>query len=184
MDNLHCTENYSCFNRADPRFAPSQWVTSLQSDAVSHWLGTKLESALFSNACPDFNSYLLVTFPSVLSFAFSPPWSFCQRNIEIDLVEHLKTSYPGPTFLRPVLKADDVQMVDIGYSVVSVDVCETSAIANMTGYVIMVRFVRPHSPPSLTVGQRKKVTAVTFFRCPIVSVLVVTLGRSDFVIQA
>ena len=32
--------------RADSRFVPSQWETSLQSNAVSHWLGTNLESAL------------------------------------------------------------------------------------------------------------------------------------------
>ena len=28
------------------RLAPSQWETSLQSNAISHWLGTSLESAL------------------------------------------------------------------------------------------------------------------------------------------
>ena len=28
------------------RFAPSQWKTPLQSDALSHWLGASLESAL------------------------------------------------------------------------------------------------------------------------------------------
>ena len=40
---LHCQwVNY----RADSRFAPSQWETSLQSNVVSHWLGTNLESAL------------------------------------------------------------------------------------------------------------------------------------------
>ena len=32
--------------RADSRFATSQWETSLQSNAVSHWLGTNQESAL------------------------------------------------------------------------------------------------------------------------------------------
>ena len=32
--------------RADSCFAPSQWETSLQSNAVSHWLGTNLESTL------------------------------------------------------------------------------------------------------------------------------------------
>ena len=32
--------------RAHSRFVPSQWETSLQSYAVSHWLGTNLESAL------------------------------------------------------------------------------------------------------------------------------------------
>ena len=31
---------------ADFRFAPSQWETSLQSNAVSHWLGANLHSAL------------------------------------------------------------------------------------------------------------------------------------------
>ena len=33
-------------DRADSRFAPGQWETSLQSNAVSHWLGTNLESDL------------------------------------------------------------------------------------------------------------------------------------------
>ena len=32
--------------RADSRFAPSQWGTSLQSNTVFHWLGANLESAL------------------------------------------------------------------------------------------------------------------------------------------
>ena len=36
----------SSISRADSRFAPSQWETSLQSNAVSHWLGANLESAL------------------------------------------------------------------------------------------------------------------------------------------
>ena len=41
----------TCWNNgiADSRFAPSQWETSLQSNAVSHWLGTNLESALNEN---------------------------------------------------------------------------------------------------------------------------------------
>ena len=33
-------------DRGDPRFAPSQWEMSLHSNAVSHWLGANLESAL------------------------------------------------------------------------------------------------------------------------------------------
>ena len=32
---------------ADSRLAPSQWETSLQSNAVSHWLGANLESTLY-----------------------------------------------------------------------------------------------------------------------------------------
>ena len=35
-------------NRADSRLAPSQWETSLQSNAIPHWLGTNLESALIN----------------------------------------------------------------------------------------------------------------------------------------
>ena len=42
-------ENHLC-HRADSRFAPSQWETSLQSKAVSHWLGVNLESTL--SYCP------------------------------------------------------------------------------------------------------------------------------------
>ena len=32
--------------KADSRFAPSQWETSLQCSIISHWLGANLESAL------------------------------------------------------------------------------------------------------------------------------------------
>ena len=35
--------------RADSSFLPNQWETSLQCNAVSHWLGKKLESALLHN---------------------------------------------------------------------------------------------------------------------------------------
>ena len=33
----------------DSRLAPSQWETSLQSNAVSHWVGANLESVLHGN---------------------------------------------------------------------------------------------------------------------------------------
>ena len=33
--------------RAESRLAPSQWEMSLQSNAISHWLGANLESALY-----------------------------------------------------------------------------------------------------------------------------------------
>ena len=36
------------YSRADPRFAPSQWETSLLCNDISHWLGASLESALSS----------------------------------------------------------------------------------------------------------------------------------------
>ena len=44
-DPLLCEPVMSRY-RADSRLAPSQWETSLQSNAVSHWLGANLESAL------------------------------------------------------------------------------------------------------------------------------------------
>ena len=40
-------------SRADSRFAPSQWETALLCNAVSHWLGTNLESALLITVSAD-----------------------------------------------------------------------------------------------------------------------------------
>ena len=52
------TDSISYFTRVDSRLAPSQWETSLRSNAkVSHWLGTNLYSALF--------------------FALSQQWQMC-----------------------------------------------------------------------------------------------------------
>ena len=48
-DSGNCDTHPFGYCRADSRFAPSQWETSLQSNAVSHWLGANLESALY---CP------------------------------------------------------------------------------------------------------------------------------------
>ena len=42
----NCPRNVWCRIRTDSRLAPSQWETSLQGNAVSHWLGANLESAL------------------------------------------------------------------------------------------------------------------------------------------
>ena len=42
----YMTEHNESRYLADSRFVPSQWETSLQNNAVSHWLGSNLESAL------------------------------------------------------------------------------------------------------------------------------------------
>ena len=44
----------NCDVRVDSRLAPSQWDMLLQSNTTSHWLGTKLESALWCHHanCP------------------------------------------------------------------------------------------------------------------------------------
>ena len=43
--------------RADSRFAPSQWEPSLHSNAVSHWLGANLESALQLHECHEYSTF-------------------------------------------------------------------------------------------------------------------------------
>ena len=43
---VYVPANFYSIYRADSWLAPSQWETSLQSNAVSHWLGANLESAL------------------------------------------------------------------------------------------------------------------------------------------
>ena len=47
--NSHHLQTTGWYLRVDSRLAPSQWETSLQSNAVSHWLGANLESALYLN---------------------------------------------------------------------------------------------------------------------------------------
>ena len=39
-------ETFCLISRADSRFAPSQWETTLLCNDVSHWLGASLESTL------------------------------------------------------------------------------------------------------------------------------------------
>ena len=46
------------WNRADSWFAPSQWEMLLQSNAVSHWLGANLESALWNLMGIDIQGFL------------------------------------------------------------------------------------------------------------------------------
>ena len=43
--SLWLCSSLALYNRTDSRFAPSQWEMSLQSNAVSYWLGADLESA-------------------------------------------------------------------------------------------------------------------------------------------
>ena len=48
-NHIHNIRCFYSFIRADSSLAPSQWQTSLQSNAVSHWLGANLESCLSLN---------------------------------------------------------------------------------------------------------------------------------------
>ena len=56
-----------CIHRTDSRLAPSKWEMPLQSNAISHWLGTNLESALILN---DKNIQLE---------SISAHWKICQQ---------------------------------------------------------------------------------------------------------
>ena len=46
MQHLHQWYPWDDITRADSRLSTSQWEMSLQSNAISHWLGANLESAL------------------------------------------------------------------------------------------------------------------------------------------
>ena len=61
-------EQDQAITRADSRFAPSQWETSLQTNAVSHWLGANLELALhYLSQC-----WLIVTWTQRNKFQWKP----------------------------------------------------------------------------------------------------------------
>ena len=45
----HARRSWPSISRAEFMFAPSQWEMSLQSNAVSHWLGANLGSSLISS---------------------------------------------------------------------------------------------------------------------------------------
>ena len=55
QNESHIVQAYMC--RADSRLVPSQWETSLQSNAVSHWLVANLESALMCHKCFDSHTW-------------------------------------------------------------------------------------------------------------------------------
>ena len=56
--------------RVDSRFAPSQWEKSLQSNAVSHWLGASLESAPPINIVMPFT----ISWPTSLRITMTSTW--------------------------------------------------------------------------------------------------------------
>ena len=65
--------------RSNSRFAPSQWETSLQSNAVSHWQGANLQSTL-DYIQEDHNSVdlQLVVF-MIQQYMMCMPWSWWHK---------------------------------------------------------------------------------------------------------
>ena len=91
--------------RADSRFAPNQWETSLQSNAVSNWVGANLESALhwhwpdwLSRLC-DLRSDRRGQWPSAVAGSWQP-----NNNFSLHIGgsgNHIKTApYIGYYFLQ------------------------------------------------------------------------------------
>ena len=58
----------SGYFRANSKLAPSQWKMSWQSNAVSHWLGANLESALYLEKIPTAGGPKVLDGPPVQKF--------------------------------------------------------------------------------------------------------------------
>ena len=107
---------YQAQHRADSRLAPSQWQKLLQSDAVSHWLGTNLESTLQHRwpsdarnqdiSCKDTDIYSAVCMGMVNSLA--PGRSGCNFKICLSLFYCFVTS----TWYYGVLRCNSKYLSD------------------------------------------------------------------------
>ena len=98
-------------HRAGSRFAPSQWETPLQSNAVSHWLGANLESALWHIEPPN-------THVSTLGWLISP-WTNVHRSLRRHFQIHFhewKVSYFYSNFTVVCSERFNWQYVSIGSS--------------------------------------------------------------------
>ena len=63
--------------RADSRFVPSRWEVSLLCNDVSHWLGTNLESALYTHISPDVLCWYLILYSFYIYFIVMF-WDHCR----------------------------------------------------------------------------------------------------------
>ena len=84
------TYHYMGIFRADSRLAPSQWETSLQSNAVSHWLGANLESALY--ICSGYWYFCIVFFDALYRSSFQ--YKTAERHIL--LIQYILFKYYVP----------------------------------------------------------------------------------------
>ena len=73
-----------CHYKADSRFATSQWETSLQSNAVSHWLGAITRPQWIARVISHISHVIINSFTHVSKFpffsqmSFSKQWSACK----------------------------------------------------------------------------------------------------------
>ena len=84
------------YHRAELRLVPSQWETSLQSNAVSHWMGANLVSALYHVLChrPIYECY----WDSKVTSIFKPkeaPWDLVNNRTEFhrDQIRSISARY-------------------------------------------------------------------------------------------
>ena len=101
--------------RADSRLAPSQWETSLQSNAVSHWLCASLESALHLYVHLDRVVDTRRACPASVS-GYRMPWSRVDKDERLDHRIHwdsIDKYRKYVTHTRPLRKISDSQSLDI-----------------------------------------------------------------------
>ena len=87
------------WDRAGSRLSPSQWETSLQSNTFSHWLGARLESALWDKKKPCQHAIIVKTRPGSWTFqhvyrgvSFQPiTWQFIQKFIQVNNQQKVTT---------------------------------------------------------------------------------------------
>ena len=80
---LHQQTSWRFHCRADSRFAPSQWETSLQSNTISHWLGTSLEPPLHC----DYNiRWIIYHVTHIYQIMFKGVWKVWKQFTSLSLV--------------------------------------------------------------------------------------------------
>ena len=91
--NIFC-HGWWCRHGADSSFAPSQWETSLQSNAVSHWLGANQESSLRHHGDSYMNSHIALLSTLVYPYPTEHSRRLTQPPTPIAIMLHLHNSVP------------------------------------------------------------------------------------------
>ena len=104
-------------NRADSRLTPSQWETSLQSNTVSHWLGTNIESALKKLWFLPQLSFRVDNGQGEISTIYNPPTrnNMCNgqwHRITAVKAKNVVTLYVDGVFAHPGIGAGGVSSTD------------------------------------------------------------------------
>ena len=100
----HITTTFKIsLHRAVSRFTPSQWETSLQSNAISHWLGANLESGASNHFSCRMEDFGCGTDGKWASCCPKSPatWLFIQQFLEANIKETPNLHVIGPFMDSP-----------------------------------------------------------------------------------